>query len=426
MPVTSRLWKAAALVAVVTLVHLGLALMLEDLVRLGSGAADTSPARIDVAFVRELAPAEPPPVAPVPAPSPAPALAAANPPAAAASEPEAAAEAAPPAPAVAAASAPEAAVAVQPSTPPGDGTLAALPPTSPVPMAEGAASAVAMPGQTPAVPAVTPPQQPTASAAVSPPSAQPSASSSAPTFEWPPSTRLTYTLVGDYRGPVQGKARVEWLRSGNRYQVHLDVRVGADFAPLMSRRMSSDGLLTEAGLKPSRYDEETRVLLRDVRRQTIFFEPERIVLPRGGAQPPVSGVQDTASQFVQLSWMFTLQPQLLRTGQTVELPLALMRRVDRWVYDVVGEEVLDLPVGPVKAWHLKPRQQSKTSGDLAVETWFAPSLQYLPVRIRIRQDEASFIDLTLERLPQQGDASAPGAVPGPGSGAVPAPAGRPL
>jgi len=253
-----------------------------------------------------------------------------------------------------------------------------------------------------------------------------SASAAAPPFEWPPSTRLSYTLVGDYRGPVQGKARVEWLRSGNRYQVHLDVRVGADFAPLMSRRMSSDGLLTEAGLKPLRYDEETRVLLREVRRQTIFFEPERIVLPRGGAQPTVPGVQDTASQFVQLSWMFTLQPQLLRAGQTVELPLALTRRVDRWVYDVVGEEVLDLPVGPVKAWYLKPRLQSKTSSDLAVETWFAPSLQYLPVRIRIRQDEASFIDLTLERLPQQGDASAAGAATRPGNGAVPAPAGRPL
>ena len=405
--------------AVVTLVHLGLAAMLEDLARLGSGAADTSPARIDVAFVRELAPAEPPPVAPLPAPALAPAPAVASPPAAAASAPEAAAEATSPAPAVAAASAPEAADAGQPAAPPGDSTLATLPSTSPVPMAEGAASAVAVPAQMPAVPALTP-------ATSVAPSALPSASSSAPSFEWPPSTRLSYTLVGDYRGPVQGKARVEWLRSGNRYQVHLDVRVGADFAPLVSRRMSSDGLLTEAGLKPLRYDEETKVLLRDVRRQTIFFEPERIVLPRGGAQPTVPGVQDTASQFVQLSWMFTLQPQLLSAGQAVELPLALPRRVDRWVYDVVGEEVLDLPVGPVKAWHLKPRLQNKTSGDLTVETWFAPSLQYLPVRIRIRQDEAGFIDLRLERLPQQGEASAPSAAPRPGSGAVPAPAGRPL
>lgn len=328
----------------------------------------------------------------------------------------------------------EATDAAQSPATPGDSTLASLPSTPPVPTADTAASAVAVPGQMPAEPALTAPQQSTASAAVSPPStplsappsAPPSAPSSAPSFEWPPSTRLSYTLVGDYRGPVQGKARVEWLRSGNRYQVHLDVRVGADFAPLMSRRMSSDGLLTEAGLKPLRYDEETRVLLREVRRQTIFFEPERIVLPRGGAQPTVPGVQDTASQFVQLSWMFTLQPQLLRAGQTVEVPLALTRRLDRWVYDVVGEEVLDLPVGPVKAWYLKPRLQSKTSSDLAVETWFAPSLQYLPVRIRIRQDEASFIDLTLERLPQQGDAAPAGAAPRPGNGAVPAPTGRPL
>jgi hypothetical protein len=399
-------------VAVVTLAHLGLATMLEDLARLGSGAADTAPARIDVAFVRELAPAEPPPVAPVPAPAPAPALSpamAVASPAAAASAPEAAAEPAAPAPAVAAASAPEAVDAASPAAPLGDGNLASMPPTPPVPMADGAASAVAVPGQQPAAPAWTLPPQPTASVAAAPPAVPPSASSSAPSFEWPPSTRLSYNLVGDYRGPVQGKARVEWLRSGNRYQVHLDVRVGADFAPLLSRRMSSDGLLTEAGLKPLRYDEETKVLLRDVRRQTIFFEPERIVLPRGGVQATVAGVQDTASQFVQLSWMLTLQPQLLRTGQTVEVPLALARRVDRWVYDVAGEEVLDLPVGPIKAWHLKPRPQSKTNSDLSVETWFAPSLQYLPVRIRIRQDEASFIDLTLERLPQQ--ASGPAAPP---------------
>ncbi|MFM8768394.1 MAG: DUF3108 domain-containing protein, partial [Rubrivivax sp.] len=291
--------------------------------------------------------------------------------------------------------------------------------------ASGPASAVAaaVPSAPPAAGARLP------EAAVVPvpaPAPAPALAQPAPTFEWPPSTRLSYTLVGDYRGPVEGKARVEWLRSGSRYQVHLDVRVGADFAPLVSRRMSSDGQLTEAGLKPQRYDEETKVLLREVRRQTIFFEPERIVLPRGGVQPPVAGVQDTASQFVQLTWLFTLQPQLLKAGQTVEVPLALPRRVDRWVYDVVGEEVLELPVGPVKAWYLKPRPQSKTNSDLAVETWFAPSLQYLPVRIRIRQDEASFIDLTLERLPQQGDAAVPGPVPRPGVGAGPAPAGRPL
>ena len=416
-----RRWWALALVLAVTLLHLWLVTWVEDLARLGAGAADTSPARIDVAFVRELALAEPPPVPPAPPPVVVPSPAAAAP-AQAASAP------------ALAASAPQA-LGHEPQV--STAAAEAEPPSGPAEVAQSrdltasaaAASATVAeaqqpaPGAAPAVlvgsPLVSPPASPPAPAVAQP-------TPTAPAFEWPPSTRLSYTLVGDYRGPVQGKARVDWLRSGNRYQVHLDVRVGADFAPLLSRRMSSDGLLTEAGLKPQRYDEETKVLLREVRRQTIFFEPDRIVLPRGGVQPPVAGVQDTASQFVQLSWMFTLQPQLLRAGQTVEVPLALTRRVDRWVYDVVGEEVLDLPVGPVKAWYLKPRLQSKTSSDLSVETWFAPSLQYLPVRIRIRQDEASFIDLTLERLPQQGDAAMPGAAPRPGNGAAPAPAGRPL
>ena len=400
MRLTSRQWKTAAVVAAVTVAHLWLMSQMEDLARLGSGAADTSPARIDVAFVRELAQAEPPPVAAVRAPPAAqaePAPVAAPAPLPAASAPL---EAAPVLEAAQLAAASETEPKLEPKPEPVAPQSEAAAAAAPAPTAESSASSAAATAQAPqALPAAPGP--------AAPPSAPPSAiaPAEASAFEWPPSTRLSYNLVGDYRGPVQGKARVEWLRSGNRYQVHLDVRVGADFAPLLSRRMSSDGVLTEAGLKPQRYDEETKVLLREVRRQTIFFEPERIVLPRGGVQPTVAGVQDTASQFVQLSWMFTLQPQLLRTGQTVEVPLALARRVDRWVYDVVGEEVLDLPVGPIKAWYLKPRLQSKTNSDLSVETWFAPTLQYLPVRIRIRQDEASYIDLTLERLPQQASAS---------------------
>ena len=400
MRLTSRQWKPAAVVAAVTVAHLWLMSQMEDLARLGSGAADTSPARIDVAFVRELAQAEPPPVAAVRAPPAAqaePAPVAAPAPLPAASAPL---EAAPVLEAAQLAAASETEPKLEPKPEPVAPQSEAAAAAAPAPTAESSASSAAATAQAPqALPAAPGP--------AAPPSAPPSAiaPAEASAFEWPPSTRLSYNLVGDYRGPVQGKARVEWLRSGNRYQVHLDVRVGADFAPLLSRRMSSDGVLTEAGLKPQRYDEETKVLLREVRRQTIFFEPERIVLPRGGVQPTVAGVQDTASQFVQLSWMFTLQPQLLRAGQTVEVPLALTRRLDRWVYDVVGEEVLDLPVGPIKAWYLKPRLQSKTNSDLSVETWFAPTLQYLPVRIRIRQDEVSYIDLTLERLPQQASAS---------------------
>ena len=112
------------------------------------------------------------------------------------------------------------------------------------------------------------------------------------------------------------------------------------------------------------------------------------------------GVQDTASQFVQLSWLFTTRPELLRTGGMVEIPLALPRSVDRWVYDVLEEETVYTSFGELQAFHLKPRRTSRPGGDLIAEIWFAPRLRYLPVRIRIQQDSDTFIDLMLARRPE--------------------------
>lgn len=236
-----------------------------------------------------------------------------------------------------------------------------------------------------------------------------SGSAAALAFDWPPSTRLSYRLSGDFRGPVEGQAQVEWLRSGSRYQVHLDVGVGPSFAPLLSRRSSSEGEITAAGLRPERFDEATRVLLRDPRRQRIDMAGTVVRLANGSEVPRPDGLQDTASQFVQLSWMFNRQPGLLRSGQTLPMPLALPRRVQMWQYEVGETVTLDTPAGPVEAVHVRPRpdvaSEARRGGELVPEAWFAPSLQYLPVRIFIRQEGGNFVDLMIERLPQQ---AAPG------------------
>ena len=60
---------------------------------------------------------------------------------------------------------------------------------------------------------------------------------------------------------------------------------------------------------------------------------------------------------------------------------------------------LDLPVGRIQTFHLRPRRELRPNRDLVADVWFAPSLQYLPVRLLIRQDENTHIDLTLDRLP---------------------------
>ena len=275
-----------------------------------------------------------------------------------------------------------------------------------IPAREALAPAAALPASAPEPPpervaeAASSPQEPVAAAATAasaPPSDEPGP-------EWPLSTRLTYALTGHYRGPVHGQAQVEWLRKGRDYQVHLDVAVGPSFAPFITRRMSSQGQLTPEGIVPQRYDEETRLILGEPRRASVFFLAAEVQLATGVRELAGRGAQDSASQFVQLTWLFMTGREPLQAGRVVQFPLVLPRRQYPWQYEVLGEEVLDTPMGPVASWHVRPTSATQAQvggGDLVAEAWLAPSLQYLPVRLLIRQDSQTYIDLMLKSAPLQ-------------------------
>jgi len=228
-----------------------------------------------------------------------------------------------------------------------------------------------------------------------------SAASGAAAFEWPVSTRVSYTLTGNYRGEVQGSAQVEWIRVGSHYQVHLDFIVGPTFAPVVQRRMTSDGEISAQGLQPGRYDEETKVMFGNWRRRSIRFEDETVLLSNGQRRARIPGVQDTASQFIQLTYLFSANPELLKVGNTVDIPLALAHRVDIWTYDVVAEDTIDTSFGPLQAFHLKPRRPPDSVGNtLTVEMWFAPRMRYLPARLYVTQDAQTYADLVIDRRPE--------------------------
>jgi hypothetical protein len=404
--------RRIALIAVgVLLVHAWLAQ------RVASGLIDldadrSMPARIEVAYVREMALSAPPPsAAPAAPPAPVARRVRAPRPAKAASAPRAEAKRRrerrePVEPVEAAASAPAAdpvlaaASAAEPDQPASAASAPAVEVAASAPTVDAAASA-------PQEIAAAGPAAAAASSAVAAASVSASVAvlpGSAPTpdaFQWPSSTRMSYVLTGNYRGPVNGSAQVEWIRAGQRYQVHLDLLVGPSFAPIITRQMTSDGAITAAGLAPQRYDQDTKVVMRDRQRVTIMFEPDEIVLANGDRRPNTPGMQDTASQFVQLTYVFSTRPELLRIGGTVQIPLALPHKVDVWTYDVVAEETLYTSFGPLPAIHLKPRRSRPPKvGELSAEIWFAPQLRYLPVRIRIQQDEQNYLDLLIDKPPE--------------------------
>ncbi len=89
-------------------------------------------------------------------------------------------------------------------------------------------------------------------------------------------------------------------------------------------------------------------------------------------------------------------------GKAVPVWLARPGGVDEWTYDVVElENLRSEHLGMVPAYHLKPRPLAKPRGPVTAEIWFAPSLQYLPVRIRLTVGTEAWLDLMVEKIEQQ-------------------------
>lgn len=373
-----RRWALPALVALVVLAHAwithGVMAHMQAL-----GGDDTSQIkRMDVDLVAEMELTEPPVAVAPPPPPPAPMVEVAKPaptPASAASKPKVE-------PAKAASSPPAASSASQAAEP-------ASPPASEAATAVAAASS------------------PSAPEAANPLVAETAASG--PAFEWPQATRVTFKVEGYIRGPIYGNAQVEWVRQDMRYQVHIDASLGPSFAPLGSRRWTSEGVITERGLAPQKFESIDKLLIKSATPKVVTFEETEVVLPNGDRVSKLPGVQDAASHYIQLAYQFILNPTQLKVGSTVELPVAHTKRQEPVIYDILAEETLDTPLGKIDTFKLKPRKLTGQKDDILAEIWIAPGLQYLPIRMLVRQGEQNFLDMQMDRRPQQTSAAAPAA-----------------
>lgn len=251
----------------------------------------------------------------------------------------------------------------------------ATPPAPPAPKPEP---------ETPSAPSAGPAQ----GMAITSPDGTPLASDAPVPVQLPDPARLSFAVTGQAkRFNYSANAELVWRHANGQYQASQEVSLFL----LGSRSQTSEGRITDRGLEPSRFNDKAR----KEQSAQLAFDQNLARFSTGAPDAPIApGAQDRLSVFLQLSALLAAAPQRYPAGTQISFITVSARRADRWTFRVGETETLDLPSGSTQALRLD--KIAAAGDDQQASLWLAPSMQYLPVRIRLAQDNGDFADLQLK------------------------------
>lgn len=248
-------------------------------------------------------------------------------------------------------------------------------PPKPSPAPAPAAPATPAPSDIPAAPPAAP--------SATPPAATPPAPAAPPQPElpaFPAQLTLRYTVYAGDGGFQAGRTEHTWQVSNYQYLIS-SVTEATGLAALFLRgeyRQTSRGELTESGLKPTEFVAQRGQ--KDQRSESAQFDwkGNRLHYGKSGEERSIDlapGAQDQLSVFYQLA---LTAPHIER----VSLLLTNGRKVYLYDYKVLGDEVIDTPLGKLKTQHLARVVPDPEQG--GADVWLAYDHHFLPVRFRLK------------------------------------------
>jgi hypothetical protein len=210
----------------------------------------------------------------------------------------------------------------------------------------------------------------------------------------PDAVMLKYNVIKDRDS---AKASLAWRvdkSSGADAAPRYELTYEASYFGVSLIKQVSAGTLGAAGLLPTRFSDKRR----GKSEQAAHFDRDKRVVTFSNNRPETklsAGSQDRASVLIQLASLAAAHPRRFKAGDILELPVASVDELEPWSFEVQASERLALPMGNVPAFRLLRRP--RRSFDQTIEVWLAPSLAYLPVRIRYT-DSAGVTDSLLASL----------------------------
>jgi hypothetical protein len=259
-------------------------------------------------------------------------------------------------------------------------------PSLPEPAASAAMAAVAPAPD--AVLSTSPIQPPAPTGPLNPsPLRSPNASAAsaiATPYTVPGSVRLKYRVEGKKDHLIyRADAQMLWRHDGNIYEAQLEVS-----AFLIGARVrTSSGRLTAEGLQPTRFADKYRSEL------AAHFDRvnQKVTFSANTPEVPLQvGMQDQLSVFVQLGALLGGAPDAYPAGTELVFETIGPRAPETWLITVEGDETLSLPGGQIAT--VKLSRSTQREFEQKAELWLAPSLGYLPVRIRLTERNGDYVD----------------------------------
>lgn len=189
----------------------------------------------------------------------------------------------------------------------------------------------------------------------------------------PAQISIDYQLTSSF---ADGHASYKWERDGDKYRITGQAQAEGFFALFLEGQITQEsrGTVTDAGLRPDSFVEQKP---NNAREGLEFDWQSRQVTFTSRGRTNTSPLADNTVDW--LSMIFQLA-HLPPRGETMAIQVFTQRKMYRYRLEIVGEEEIQIPLGRVRALHL--RHDDPNDNKEAVDVWLGVNQHYLPVKLR--------------------------------------------
>ena len=189
----------------------------------------------------------------------------------------------------------------------------------------------------------------------------------------PPRVSIAYKISSSF---ADGHATYEWERDGDNYRISGEMEAEGFFTLFLEGqiRQESRGTVGPGGLRPERFSESRP----NHPPEGLEFDwaSRQVTFDRNGDRKTTPLTVNTVDWLSMIFQLAHVPPK----GETLAMQVFTQRKMYQFKLQVLGEEEIEIPLGRVRALHL--RHDDPDDGKAGVDVWLGVQQHYLPVKLR--------------------------------------------